>query len=126
MEPKECGTCGRMFTPKYEWSKECMQCFFSSAKGRAWKEQKDAESNAFDRNKQRQQSREQEQERHQEKQQEQRYDHNFRNSFRQDVPGALSKDMLRKLLQLCHPDKHGGSALATAVTQELLKMKERL
>lgn len=123
MEPTECGTCGRMFTPKYEWSKECIGCFLNSPKGKAWKAQKDAESNAFDRNKQRQQSREQEQQKHEERS---RYNENFRESFRPEAGGVLSKDMLRKLLQLCHPDKHGGSALANTVTQELLKMKEKL
>lgn len=30
---------------------------------------------------------------------------------------------LRQLLQLCHPDRHGGSALACDITQWLLSMR---
>jgi hypothetical protein len=32
----------------------------------------------------------------------------------------------RQLLQLCHPDRHDGSATATAVTQWLLQIRARL
>lgn len=123
MEPRECGTCGRMFTPKFEWSRDCMPCFMESAKGKAWKAQKDAESNGFDRNKHKQNREHEEQEKQQERS---RYNNDFRNSFRPETGPMLTKDMLRKLLQLCHPDKHGGSTLANSVTQELLKMKEQL
>lgn len=121
-EPRECEQCGKMFTPKYEWSKECIACFLNSPKGKAWKAQKDAESNKFDRNNDRKYERANEQE----KQQERRYNQDFRESFRPGAAPPLTKDLLRKLLQLCHPDKHGGSALSNTVTQELLKMKERL
>jgi hypothetical protein len=31
--------------------------------------------------------------------------------------------MLRRLIQLCHPDKHGGSAIATEATSWLLKQR---
>jgi hypothetical protein len=33
---------------------------------------------------------------------------------------------LRALLQLCHPDKHGGSALSNEVTAWLLRVREEL
>jgi len=33
---------------------------------------------------------------------------------------------LRALLGLCHPDKHGGSPLATKITQWLLSVRERV
>ena len=36
---------------------------------------------------------------------------------------AEFQENLRALLMLCHPDKHGGSALATRITQWLLKWK---
>jgi hypothetical protein len=36
------------------------------------------------------------------------------------------RDMVRKLLQLAHPDRHGGSPLATAVTSWLLEQRRRL
>lgn len=35
----------------------------------------------------------------------------------------FDRDRLRQLLQLCHPDKHGGSDLAQRVTQWLNQIK---
>lgn len=46
---------------------------------------------------------------------------------RSAVPAeGLDKSRLRALLQLCHPDKHAGSDLATATTAWLLTIKARL
>lgn len=36
---------------------------------------------------------------------------------------AIDKTRLRQLIQLCHPDKHGGSPLASEVTQWLNKLR---
>lgn len=36
----------------------------------------------------------------------------------------FSQDDIRRLLQLCHPDKHGGSSLAVEMTQKLLKARK--
>jgi hypothetical protein len=36
------------------------------------------------------------------------------------------RDRLRGLLSLCHPDRHSGSPLATATTQWLLSVRERI
>lgn len=36
---------------------------------------------------------------------------------------ALDLPLLRSMLQLAHPDKHGGSALSEQVTQRLLSMR---
>jgi len=36
----------------------------------------------------------------------------------------LSAEFLTKLIQLCHPDKHGDSPLSHSVTVELVKLKE--
>lgn len=44
---------------------------------------------------------------------------------RQHRPSALEGDLLKKVLMLAHPDKHGGSPLATKVFQQLQTMKER-
>lgn len=41
------------------------------------------------------------------------------------APLALDASMLRLLLQLCHPDKHGSSKAATRATQYLLALRER-
>jgi hypothetical protein len=38
--------------------------------------------------------------------------------------GGLDKDRLRKLIHLCHPDKHNNSTLATEMTQWLLSQRQ--
>lgn len=40
-----------------------------------------------------------------------------------DAPGAIPPERLRALLQLVHPDRHGGSALATNTTAWLLTQR---
>lgn len=37
---------------------------------------------------------------------------------------AIPPDMLKRLLSLAHPDKHGGSRIATEATQWLLAQRE--
>ena len=37
----------------------------------------------------------------------------------------LDPDDLRKLINLCHPDKHGGKSVAAEMTQKLLELKNR-
>jgi hypothetical protein len=39
---------------------------------------------------------------------------------------AIDQTMLRRLIQLTHPDKHGGSEAATIATQFLLKLKGQM
>ncbi|MFO1205492.1 MAG: hypothetical protein U1E63_07150 [Burkholderiales bacterium] len=39
---------------------------------------------------------------------------------------ALDKKMVQMLLQLCHPDRHDGSAAATKATQWLLALRSEL
>lgn len=41
-----------------------------------------------------------------------------------DASALLSKDDIRRLLQLCHPDKHDGKKIAVEMTQKLLSLKE--
>jgi hypothetical protein len=38
---------------------------------------------------------------------------------------AIDQVMLRRLLQLCHPDRHGGSEASHAATQWLLTLRQR-
>jgi ribosomal protein L29 len=45
---------------------------------------------------------------------------------RKAAPPEGFKGQIKRLLQLCHPDKHGGSEAATNATQWLLKMRESL
>ncbi len=40
-----------------------------------------------------------------------------------DSTSSIDAQRLRQLLQLCHPDKHGGSELAERVTQWLNEIK---
>lgn len=39
------------------------------------------------------------------------------------APAVVEPTMLRRLLQLCHPDKHGGSTMAGEVTAWLLSLR---
>lgn len=39
------------------------------------------------------------------------------------VTEPIEPGMLRRLIQLCHPDKHAGSEAATLATQYLLKLR---
>jgi hypothetical protein len=36
---------------------------------------------------------------------------------------GIDADLMRRLLSLCHPDKHGGSKMATDTTRTLLSMR---
>ena len=38
----------------------------------------------------------------------------------------IEQSMLRRLIQLCHPDKHGGSEAANTATRYLLALKAAL
>lgn len=40
-----------------------------------------------------------------------------------DMP-VIDPLLLKRLLSLCHPDKHGNSAMATEVTRQLLAMRK--
>lgn len=39
------------------------------------------------------------------------------------VPAGIEPDMLRRLVQLCHPDRHGNSEAATTATRFLLALR---
>lgn len=38
---------------------------------------------------------------------------------------AIPKDKLKILIQLCHPDKHNGTAIATEITSWLLNERKK-
>ncbi len=40
-------------------------------------------------------------------------------------PGAISAELLRELIKLCHPDKHDNDERATRVTRELLTLRDQ-
>lgn len=41
-------------------------------------------------------------------------------------PAAITKEDVKILLQLCHPDKHQGRRIAQEMTTKLLAMREKL
>lgn len=41
------------------------------------------------------------------------------------VNPPIDPAMLRRLIQLCHPDRHGGSEAATVATQYLLDLRSK-
>lgn len=43
-----------------------------------------------------------------------------------DDPTKIDKDFLRRLRQLCHPDKHANSELSKAVWEQLEKVRKAL
>jgi hypothetical protein len=40
------------------------------------------------------------------------------------APRQFTKDELRQLIALCHPDKHGGSQAANDITAKLLSLRK--
>ena len=40
-------------------------------------------------------------------------------------PVNLPKPLIDRLIRFCHPDRHDNDPIATALTQELLKMREK-
>ena len=41
----------------------------------------------------------------------------------QSQQSGINDDLLKRLIMLCHPDKHGGSAIAEDVTKQLLSIR---
>lgn len=144
---KSCRTCGGEFNAKFDWSDQCTACFMASPQGKQWKARKDAEANGFGGQwrdedfgdaQRRAEEANQRQRAHQ-----QRFNEQFNDFFGQNqrhgqngqqrdpwgkfaAEDKLDAALLRKLIMLCHPDKHGGSALSNEVTKVLLGMKERM
>lgn len=187
IEGNECSVCGKFYIKKYEWQKQCWECFFESKAGQEGKSRNGdgatkgskpsgwnssyAEREQQRRTAQAQQERgrskfwsETEAERinrinrqakeyaeamarAQQAENQRKYDqaakekaereNAYRKSFHDDPfkdyfrkvqqqgnNVGIDKELLRKLIMLCHPDKHGGSEMANSVTVVLLKMKE--
>lgn len=40
------------------------------------------------------------------------------------APSPFSQEDIRRLIHLCHPDKHDGKPMAVEMTQKLLSLKE--
>lgn len=48
----------------------------------------------------------------------------FLNEARMGAPSPFTEEEMRKLLILCHPDKHGGKALAEEMTARILDLRK--
>ena len=96
-----CDECGHVFTPKFAGATTCFSCWKDTPPGRRWRARKDAESRAGTR------------------QEPPRSD--FKQETRVEYRNCSGFDlaMCRQLLQLCHPDKHEGSAGSVKATQWL-------
>lgn len=40
------------------------------------------------------------------------------------LAAQFSQTEIKKLIMLCHPDKHGGKAIATEITQKLMSLRK--
>lgn len=93
-----CDTCGNVFAKKFRSQTTCYRCWSETPEGMAWRRRKEAEkaraSGGYTKT-------------------ETKTEYVYK-----DLPG-FDKLMVRKLLQLCHPDKHGQSELSVKVTQWL-------
>lgn len=99
---RECDTCGGMFQEKGDWQRTCFNCFLKTPKGQEWKREKD-----------RREGKSREPPPNSGTKTETRTETVYRNA-----PG-LDVQMVRRLLQLCHPDKHDGSEASVKATQWL-------
>lgn len=95
-----CPNCGDSFWQDAAWKSICLPC---------WIERKQAEKRSGH-----------------SQQREQRKSRRRRDQPDHSQPAPpIDADMLRLLIQLAHPDKHGGSAGATRATQYLLELKAK-
>jgi hypothetical protein len=94
---RTCADCGTRFRAPNSSQRRCRRCF------RALKERDEAEAR------------------------QDAYDAAWDSGYRSGRLSALNKELLRDLIQLCHPDRHSGRVdLATRVTRQLLELRERI
>ena len=100
-ETARCTKCGSEFERRTDqrWKRVCLSCFID---GKREEEQRESD---------RAWAREEAARKERELQQQQRQQQSI----------AIPGEMIRLLVQLCHPDKHGGSNAALKATQWLLK-----
>lgn len=150
MNFKSCQGCNRDFIPKFDGAVLCFECFLKTARGQQWQQRKANESNGFrdtfkqdwdDLSKARERQAQEdaqarERTRDRARADRQRFDQRYGGGQRHNPFGSygappsegvtIDKDLLRRLIMLCHPDKHGGSEMSTNVTKILLEMKGKL
>jgi hypothetical protein len=96
-----CTACGEQFDRDEPWKKICLDCWIANKKREEKSAKKQQRRNTSDFGSQRQ------------------------HQTPPVQPATLSIDpvILRRLIQLCHPDKHGNSTVATEITCWLLKLR---
>lgn len=109
----ECPACGATYFKEQPWKRVCLDCYIDAKRAEEGEPPRDRTHKAKPK-------------------QERASGFNsddFWGKFHQSTAkprpsaGAIDKEMLRRLIQLCHPDKHGGSVAATTATQWLLSQK---
>jgi hypothetical protein len=102
-----------------QWRKQCMECWIKEKNAKAQADQKQAEREAL------RQKLEEDFKRQQQQQRQQAYSRAPRSAAPQEPQTFIPADMLKRLIMLCHPDKHAGSALSTSITKQLLELRDR-
>ncbi len=95
---RACKQCGEYFHADQDWKHICIGCFKENKR-------KDREREAY-----------REANKHNQQRQHQR-------TYQAPPAPAIPPDMLKVLIMLCHPDKHGGKESATRATQWLLSQR---
>ena len=94
----DCPLCGQPFIADTPWKKICIKCYLKKKKSDGtYKEREKPEAKT---------------------------EYVYRNVY---MPvQTIDRVMLKRLIQLCHPDKHSGSEGATIATRFLLELKARM
>jgi hypothetical protein len=117
----ECPACGATYWKETAWKRVCLDCYIDTKRAEEGQPPRDrtkaktkAESE-YDPDDFWKKFNQQHQQRQQYKPppQQPRY----------GASAGIETEMLRRLIQLCHPDKHNGSVASTTATQWLLKQK---
>lgn len=96
---KKCADCGRPFLAKAHYYYLCWDCFEGNEYNRMTKPDLVAECSRLSKEVAK-----------------------LRNGSQ---PVGMDQALLRRVLQLCHPDKHGNSPMSNQVTALLLQMRDR-
>ena len=97
-KPRKCKQCGKTFYAIEDWKKICVGCYIES--------------------------------KNKEKQYNQQYNQyqqqNYTFTPKKEEIKQLDTDTIKKLLYLCHPDKHNNSLTSNEMTKFLLKKRDEL
>lgn len=122
---RQCPQCGELFVADQPWKRVCLNCWISNKNRREQKQMEDLQDEVT--------GLREEIERYRQRHIDQqcRIDslelalttERSRTPSPQHNGQTIPPDMLKRLIQLAHPDRHGGSAAATTATQWLLQQR---